>query len=84
MSDVYSCGCKVGALNLDDRCNKHALWSCHKDRLPPGYPYVEAGQRCPECFRSNLPTVGLGPALSRLAYERVKGHPPDKRGRENY
>jgi len=80
----HSCGCKVDARKMDDRCNEHALWECHKDMLPPGYGFIRNGKRCPPCFRANLPTVGLSPAVSRLAYERIKGHKPDKRGRENY
>jgi hypothetical protein len=80
----HSCGCKVDARFLDDRCREHALWECHKDMLPEGYAFIRNGRRCPPCFRASQPTVGLSPAISRLTYERIKGRPPDKRGRENY
>lgn len=81
----YTCGCKPEPRDTSERCNEHVLWWCHKDTLPENWPWVEnGGRRCPPCFRANLPTVGLSPAISRLTYERLKGHPPDKRGRENY
>ncbi len=80
----YECGCKPGARFLDDRCNKHGLWGCHKETLPPGYPYIENGKECPPCFRDRFASVALGPGLSQLKYQRIKGHRPDMRGRENY
>lgn len=80
----HSCGCKVDARTLDDWCNTHALWECHKDMLPEGYAFIRNGRECPPCFRAKVASVALSPAISRLAYERVKGSPPDKRGRENY
>lgn len=80
----HSCGCKVNAVHLDDRCNEHALWGCHKDALPPGYGWINNGKECPPCFRAKVASVALGPGISLLAYERIRGKKVDKRGRENY
>lgn len=80
-----SCGCKMNPKSLDDRCNTHALWECHKEDLPEGYPFIRNGKRCPTCFRSHIGSgLALNPAISQLTYERVRGHKPDMRGRENY
>jgi hypothetical protein len=81
----FECGCKIGAKFWDERCKKHALYSCHKDILPPSYPYVEAAGRCPPCFRAHIETVAVGPGISKLRYERMTGRKKvDMRGRENY
>lgn len=80
----HSCGCKVDARYLDDRCDTHALWECHKDMLPSGYAFIRNGRECPPCFRAKVASVALSPGISKLAYERVTGRKVDKRGRENY
>jgi hypothetical protein len=81
----HSCGCKVDARHLEDRCDTHALWECHKDMLPPGYGYIRNGKQCPACFRAQVKSVAVGPGISKLAYERVTGRKKvDMRGRENY
>lgn len=80
----YDCGCKAKPQSLDDRCQTHALWECHKDVLPPGYAFIRNGRECPPCFRAKVASVAVSPGISRLSYERITGHKPDMRGRENY